>query len=91
MWTYVASAHEALLAVTNGTANAVSQVTEANGGLRVVLFAAVALATIAGLRLAGQAVTSFAAVIKSVLAAGLAIVFVAAAVGLAVVLAITYV
>jgi hypothetical protein len=59
------------------------------GDNRTVLFIIVALATVAGLHLTSRAISPIAEVIKSVIAAGLGILLIAAAVGLAFVLAIT--
>ena len=59
------------------------------GDNRIVLIVIVALATAAGLHLTSRAMGPIAEVIKSVIAAGLGILLVAAAVGLAFVLAIT--
>ena len=59
------------------------------GDNRIVLFIMVALATVAGLHLTSRAMSPIAEVIKSVIAAGLGILLIAAAVGLAFVLAIT--
>ena len=59
------------------------------GDNRIVFFVIVALATAAGLHLTSRAIGPIAEVIKSVVAAGLGILLIAAAVGLAVALAIT--
>ncbi|HEX6338292.1 MAG TPA: hypothetical protein VFZ85_15120 [Jiangellaceae bacterium] len=59
------------------------------GDNRIALFFIVALATAAGLHLTARAISPIAEVIKFVIAAGLGLLLIAAAVGLAFVLAIT--
>jgi hypothetical protein len=59
------------------------------GDNRIALFLIVALATAAGLHLTARAISPIAEVIKFVIAAGLGLLLIAAAVGLAFVLAIT--
>lgn len=59
------------------------------GDNRIVLFITVALATVVGLHLTSRAISPIAEVIKSVIAVGLGLLLIAAAVGLAFVLAIT--
>jgi hypothetical protein len=75
----------------NDSIDVVSQTAESVGigDNRIVLFVIVALATVAGLHLASRAMNPIAEVIKSVIAVGLGLLLIAAAVGLAFVLAIT--
>ena len=75
----------------NDSTDVVSQTTESLGldGNRIVLFVIVALATVAGLHLTSKAMGPIAEIIKSVIAAGLGVLLIAAAVGIAFVLAIT--
>lgn len=69
----------------------VYQATDALGvnSLRGLLFIAVALVTVAGLRLASRAVASVTEMIKTVVVAGLGVLLIAAATAFAFVLAIT--
>jgi hypothetical protein len=74
----------------NDTTDVVSQAGSVGfGDNRIVLFVIVALATVAGLHLTSRAINPIAEVIKSVIAVGLGLLLIAAAVGLAFVLAIT--
>jgi len=75
----------------NDSADVVSQTAESLGfgDSRIILFVIVALATVAGLHLTVRAISPIAEIIKSVIAAGLGLLLIAAAVGLAFVLAIT--
>ena len=75
----------------NDAADVVSQTTESVpfGDSRIVLFIIVGLATAAGLHLTSRAISPIAEIIKSVIVAGLGALLIAAAVGLAFVLAIT--
>lgn len=75
----------------NDSTDVVSQATGsvALGDNRIALYVVVALATAAGLHLTARAISPIAEVIKSVIAAGLGLLLIAAAVGLAFVLAIT--
>ncbi|HEX6325000.1 MAG TPA: hypothetical protein VFZ72_00380 [Jiangellaceae bacterium] len=75
----------------NDSTDVVSQTAESVGigDNRIVLFVIVALATVAGLHLTSRAMNPIAEVIKSVIAVGLGLLLIAAAVGLAFVLAIT--
>ena len=75
----------------NDSADVVSQTAGSVefGDNRIVLFVIVALATAAGLHLTARAISPIAEVIKFVIAAGLGILLIAAAVGLAFVLAVT--
>lgn len=75
----------------NDSTDVVSQTTESLGldGNRIVLFVIVAVATVAGLHLTSKAMGPIAGIIKSVIAAGLGVLLIAAAVGIAFVLAIT--
>jgi hypothetical protein len=75
----------------NDSTDVVSQTAESVGigDNRIVLFVIVALATVAGLHLTSRAISPIAEVIKSVIAVGLGLLLIAAAVGLAFVLAIT--
>jgi hypothetical protein len=77
--------------VTVTNVHLVYQATDALGvnSLRGLLFIAVALVTVAGLRLASRAVASVAEMIKTVVAAGLGVLLIAAATAFAFVLAIT--
>jgi hypothetical protein len=75
----------------NDSTDVVSQTAESVGigDNRIVLFVIVALATVARLHLTSRAINPIAEVIKSVIAVGLGLLLIAAAVGLAFVLAIT--
>ena len=75
----------------NDSTDVASQTAESLGfgDNRIVLFMIVALATAVGLHLTARAISPIAEVIKSVIAAGLGLLLIAAAVGLAFVLAIT--
>lgn len=75
----------------NDSTDVVSQATESLGlsDLRIVLFVAIALATAAGLHLTCRAMAPIAKAVKSIVAAGLGALLIAAALGLAFVLAIT--